>query len=280
MNGGVDAAADMVAPVDPQRTAPGRPSWVVWAGLAVVLIAAAVLSFDALRGLALAVLIPDRLAWLLPIAVDAGAAVSCATWLGGRTPPEAARFAGRMTWALLAVTVAGNAGQLGMHAHAITPPWWVAVAVGTIPPAVVGAVVHLVVLLVRGPVDAATPVAAPAVAAPAVADDEPQAVDDRSEADQSVTSPTTRTTADRSTRQRPDRSTKRTAPRVADDVRVAELIASGVGRRKAAKVLGVSPYRAEQLLAHARTAAPQPPAEVRSTAAEGDRLAVNGAVRS
>lgn len=139
---------DVAAPVAPPREAPRAP-WIVWAGLAVVLAAAAVLSFDALRGLALAVSIPEQFAWLLPIAVDAGAAVSCATWLGNRTPPHAARFAGRMTWSLLAVTVVGNAGQLGMHAHHIAPPWWVAVLVGTIPPAVVGSVVHLVVLLVR-----------------------------------------------------------------------------------------------------------------------------------
>lgn len=128
-----------------------RPPRIVWAGLAVVLAAAAVLSFDALRALAVAVAIPGHLAWLMPVAVDAGAAVSCATWLGGRAYPRAARFAGRMTWALLAVTVAGNAAQLGMHANQVTPPWWVAVAVGSIPPAVVGATVHLIVLLLRQP---------------------------------------------------------------------------------------------------------------------------------
>ena len=134
-----------------------RPPWIVWAGLAVVLAAAAVLSFDALRSLALAVAIPAHLAWLLPLAVDAGAAVSCATWLGGRTDRHTARVAGAMTWALLAVTVLGNAGQLGMHAHGITPPWWVAVLVGAIPPAIVGAVVHLVVLLVRRAPEHAVP---------------------------------------------------------------------------------------------------------------------------
>jgi hypothetical protein len=91
----------------------------MWAGLAVVLIAAAILSFDALRSLAVAVRIPDRLAALLPIAVDAGAAVSCSVWLGGRTTRTAARFAGRMTWALLAVTVVGNAGSSGC-----TPTGW------------------------------------------------------------------------------------------------------------------------------------------------------------
>ena len=131
-------------------SAPPRLPRIVWCGLAVVLAAAAVLSFDALRGLALAVGISANLAWLLPVAVDAGAAVSCAVWLGRRATADASAFAGRMTWALLAVTVLGNAAQLGMHAHAVVPPWWVAVLVGAIPPAVVGSTVHLVVLLVRG----------------------------------------------------------------------------------------------------------------------------------
>lgn len=126
-----------------------RAPWIVWLGLAVVLAAAAVLSFDALRGLALAVSIPGHFAWLLPIAVDAGAAVSCSVWLAPSSPRDASRFAAKMTWSLLVATVAGNAGQLGMHAHGVTPPWPVAVAVGAIAPAVVGAVVHLVVLLVR-----------------------------------------------------------------------------------------------------------------------------------
>lgn len=130
-----------------------RPGLVAWSGLALVLIAAAVLSFDALRGLAVAVRIPGYLAPLLPVAVDAGAAVSCAAWLGRGSNPDAARFACRMTWALLLVTVAGNAGQLGMHAHGVTPPWWVAVAVGAVPPAIVGACVHLAVLAGRSGAD-------------------------------------------------------------------------------------------------------------------------------
>jgi hypothetical protein len=120
-----------------------------------------VLSFDALRGLARAVDIPVELAWLLPISVDAGASVSSAIWLGGRTHAKAARFAGGMTWSLLAVTVGGNAGQLGMHANHIDPPWWVAVLVGSIPPAVVGATVHLIVLLVRRPISPDSAAASP-----------------------------------------------------------------------------------------------------------------------
>lgn len=191
-----------------------RPPWFVWLGLAVVLLAAAVLSFDALRSLAVAVSIPAYLAWLLPIAVDAGAAVSCSVWLGNRSSTEAARYAGRMTWALLAVTVLGNAGQLGMHAHGITPPWPVAVAVGAIAPAVVGATVHLVVLLVRCPAELADLAADLAE----VASEEPAPA---SEDDPKL-------------------------------VRARELVAAGVGRPKLAEALGVPESQARQLIAKVR----------------------------
>lgn len=143
--------ANLPAPLVPegQTPTPGA-GWVTWAGLAVVLTAAAVLSFAALRDLAVAVGITGRLAWLLPVAVDAGAAVSCAAWLSPRAHQDAARFARSMTWALLATTVVGNAAQLGMNANDVVPPWWVAVLVGAIPPAVVGGTVHLAVLVGRG----------------------------------------------------------------------------------------------------------------------------------
>jgi hypothetical protein len=196
-----------------------RPPWIVWAGLAAVLAAAAVLSFDALRGLALAVGIADGFAWLLPIAVDAGAAVSCATWLGGRTHPDAARFAGRMTWALLGVTVLGNAGQLAMHANHITPPWWVAVLVGSIPPAVVGATVHLIVLLVRRPL-------------PELAGDSPDDSPDVPPVLAEVGAPD--------------------APEQPVDDPAAQLIAQGLGRRRLARELSIPESQARTMLAAAR----------------------------
>jgi hypothetical protein len=121
-------------------------AWLRKAGLAVVLTAAAVLSFAALRDLAIAVAIDERLAFLLPIAVDAGAAVSCTVWLAPSVRADARRFACWLTWSLLSATVIGNAAQLGMHANHVVPPWWVAVLVGAVPPAVVGGVVHLLVL--------------------------------------------------------------------------------------------------------------------------------------
>lgn len=120
-----------------------------WLGLGVVLAAAAVLSFHGLRELALAVSIPAEFAWLLPVAVDAGAAVACACWLGRDIPKDAQGFAQKLTWGLLVLTVVANAAQLGMHANGLNPPWWVAVLVGAIPPAVLGSVVHLAVLVGR-----------------------------------------------------------------------------------------------------------------------------------
>lgn len=128
---------------------------VVWVGLAVVLGAAAVLSFVGLRDLAVAVGLgnldgePSRLAWLLPVSVDAGAAVSCAVWLSGRANEDAEQFARRMTYALLVTTVAGQALHLGMHALGAAAPWWLAVLVGAVAPAVVGGCVHLAVLALR-----------------------------------------------------------------------------------------------------------------------------------
>ena len=51
--------------------------------LAVVAAAAAVLSFSALRDLALLCGFAAELAWLLPVVVDAGAAAGSLVWLGG-----------------------------------------------------------------------------------------------------------------------------------------------------------------------------------------------------
>lgn len=126
-----------------------RPGAVTWTGLAVVLAAAAVLSFAALRDLAITCRVSPTLAALLPLSVDAGAAVATRAWLSGRSGPEAERFSRRLTWALLCLTVVANAAHQGMAANAISPPWWAAVLVGAIPPGVLGAVVHLSVLLGR-----------------------------------------------------------------------------------------------------------------------------------
>jgi hypothetical protein len=124
--------------------------------LAVVASAAAVLSFSALRDLALLCGFAAELAWLLPVVVDAGAAAGSLVWLGGRAHQMARRFARALALALLGLSVGANALAHGLNAYRLAPAWWVVVIVSAIAPAVLGAVVHLAVLVGRvtpAPVD-------------------------------------------------------------------------------------------------------------------------------
>jgi hypothetical protein len=190
---------------------------VTWIGLSVVLAAAAVLSFSALAELAAMVGMSRTLAWLFPVCTDAGVAVSTAVWLSRRHNPDAQRFARRLTWALLALTVAGNATHQGLAAAGMIPPWWVAVLVGAIPPGVVGAVVHVAVLVGRGTDTSQSP-----PARPTIEDDHP------------VDSPTV------------------VPPR---EDRATELITAGAGRRRLAAELGIPEHRARALIASHRAQA-------------------------
>lgn len=116
--------------------------------LLVVAAAAAVLSFDALRGLALLCGFTPELAWLLPVTIDAGAGAASIVWLG-TTAPGARSYGRALAIALLASSVGGNALGHGLSAFAIRPHWLVVVGVSAIAPAVLGALVHLVVLAGR-----------------------------------------------------------------------------------------------------------------------------------
>ena len=195
----------------------GRPGFITWIGLAIVFAAAAVLSFSALAELAAMVGMSHRLTWLFPVCTDAGVAVSTAVWLSRRHNPDAERFARRLTWTLLALTVAGNAAHQGLAAAGMVPPWWVAVLVGAIPPGVVGAVVHVAVLVGRG-------------------------------ADSPPSEPVRPVTDDGHPVDRP----ADVPPR---EDRAAELITAGAGRRRLAAELGIPEHRARALLASHRAQA-------------------------
>lgn len=118
----------------------------MWAGVVVVAGAAAVLSFTALRDLALMCGFGRRLAWLLPVAIDVGTALGSLVWLGRWTPDPARRYARGLALALLGGSVAGNALGHGLAAYGARPHWLVVVAVSAVAPVVLAAVVHLVVL--------------------------------------------------------------------------------------------------------------------------------------
>jgi len=135
----------------------------MWFLLAVVATAAAVLSFSALRDLAVLCGFSSRLAWLLPVVIDAGAAAGCLVWLraghDGDQPLATRHFARSLTWLLLGSSVAGNAVTHYLTAYQLRPMWWLVVMVSAVAPAVLGAVVHLAVLV--GRTDAAVPDAPP-----------------------------------------------------------------------------------------------------------------------
>ena len=120
-----------------------RRDWVTEIGVLLVGIAAAALTTTTLAGLAQACGITGWLAWLLPVTVDAAGVVAARAWLRNQAHPDAVRFARGLAWVCITVSIVANAAQHGMSAYGIAPPWWVVVLVSAIPPAALGAVVHL-----------------------------------------------------------------------------------------------------------------------------------------
>ena len=139
---------------------PGRDVW-TWAGLAVVGAAAAIMSFTALADLAercgittrihLAGDVELRVAWLLPIAVDVLAAVATRVWLQRRANELAVAFARRAAWSAIVTTIVGNAAHGAVMASGGVAPGWAGVVVSAVPAVALGAIVHLAVLVGRGP---------------------------------------------------------------------------------------------------------------------------------
>jgi hypothetical protein len=217
-----------------ERVGDPRPQWVsLFVLLGVVATAAAVLSFAALRDLALLCGFARSLAWLLPVVVDAGAAAGTLVWLSGRAGDRARRFARRLTFVLLGSSVAGNALSHGLSAYGMRPAWWVVVVVSGVAPAGLYAVVHLTVLC--GRVDPPPP-------EQAVEDEAIPLVsrDDQQEPAPSPTSPPQVLPVGDP------------APEDGEAARVAELVAAGAGRRTVARELGLTEHEARKRLAGSR----------------------------
>lgn len=127
------------------------PGVVTWLGLAVVALAAAVLSFASLRSLAVSCGTTATLAWLLPVCIDAAAVVATRVWLSSSSPEPARRFARTLALGAFLLSVAGNAADHGMTAYGIVPPWWAVVAVAAVPPAILAGTAHLAALAATRP---------------------------------------------------------------------------------------------------------------------------------
>src|SRR5579859_3004207 len=86
------------------------------AGMVIAAASAAVASFTGLRGLALITGWPVRLAWLLPLTLDAYAMTSARVWLASTTRARRARrFARANAVGAIGASIAGNATY-----HAVT----------------------------------------------------------------------------------------------------------------------------------------------------------------
>ena len=124
-------------------SSPPRDLWVM-AGMLIAAASAAVASFTGLRGLALITGWPPRLAWLLPVTLDAYAMTSARVWLASTTGARRARrFARANAIGAITASIAGNATYHSvmvdlMH---ISPP--IVVLVGAVPAAVLGFTAHL-----------------------------------------------------------------------------------------------------------------------------------------
>lgn len=122
---------------------PPRDGWVML-GMLIAAASAAVASFTGLRGLALITGWPARLAWLLPITLDAYAMTSARVWLASTTRAKRARrFARTNAIGAIAASIAGNATYhaVTVGLMSISPP--IVVLVGAVPAAVLGFTAHL-----------------------------------------------------------------------------------------------------------------------------------------
>lgn len=208
---------------------------VLYVLLGLVASAAAVLSFAALRDLALVCGFARWTAPLLPLVVDAGAAAGTLAWL--TRDGEARGFGRALALVLLASSVAGNALGHALAAYDLRPHWAVVVAVSAVAPAVLGAVVHLAVLAGR-PGDEAGEDQAPLTV---VVEDEVAALGlDWPQP------PALAPAGDPLDGEREDPGA---------DV-VTSLIAAGAGRRRLAKELGLTEHEARQILAARRNGHP------------------------
>ena len=128
------------------------------AGTALLAIGGFVLSFAALRDLAVRVGMPADLGWIWPLLIDgmiveATLAVVALAQRGSRAVWYA--------WFLLAVGAVVSVGSNGVHAM-VTGHGWAGAAAASVPPVVLLATTHLTVLLMAAPESPAAPAQVPA----------------------------------------------------------------------------------------------------------------------
>lgn len=129
------------------------------AGTTLLAVGGFVLSFAALRDLAVRVGMPADLAWLWPLLIDGMIVEStlAVVALAQRGSRRAVWYA----WFLLAVGALVSVGSNGAHA-VISGHGWAGAAAASVPPVVLLATTHLTVLLMAAPEASAAPAQVPA----------------------------------------------------------------------------------------------------------------------
>lgn len=220
--------------------------------LAVVAAAAAVLSFAALRDLAIVCGFDRGLAWLLPVVIDAGAAAGSLAWLGSGAP-NARRTGRAMALVLLASSIGGNALGHALTSGLLPRDGWIVVGVSAVAPAVLGALVHLVVLAVRtAPATDEEHQSVEADAPVVVVEDETPQFFAPPTPEVEVVAEMVRDVTRHGLRLAP-------APQPSDDEgaedeprTLEEMVAAGWGRGRIARALRIKPHEARALLEAAR----------------------------
>ncbi|WP_160148951.1 DUF2637 domain-containing protein [Amycolatopsis alkalitolerans] len=114
--------------------------------LALVAFAAAALSFDTLLDLVRRSGTAGWLAPLFPVCLDAAGIGATQLWLSPAMSTRTRRSARTLALAMIFLSIVGNSLDHALVAYGWRPSWLVLVAVAAVPPAVLGAVVHLAVL--------------------------------------------------------------------------------------------------------------------------------------
>lgn len=211
-----------------------------WFFIFVAAIAAMVMSYAGLFGLAQLTGFGPNVSPLLPIAIDVTIIAATVVWLGQGAPAGVLSYARSLALSAIGVSVLANATFHGLAGGQL---WWLATIVAAVPPAFLAALVHLGALLVRGPGDAGGDLA-PVTSDPVAAGEElgnpgePAPVDDD-----------------------PAASPSPEPANAGDDLvsRASQLVTAAggqMGRARLAGELGVTEHQARQLLATLRAETP------------------------
>lgn len=107
---------------------------------------AAVLSFSSSRDLADMCGFHDWLSWVWPVCLDAVAYTSTRIWLSRTTDNDTRRYARHLALFAICLSLGANGLDLFLSVEKLAPVWGVVLLVGAIPPAMLAAVIHMLVM--------------------------------------------------------------------------------------------------------------------------------------